>query len=595
MAIQNKSEWVPYLKTMDAGKPGLTDMYKESQIFYFKSSVMDAFENHICNIAASGSLQEREDGQARLKSMTDKVESQLRRLRALHNMLTPTGRLPSEILSGIFHLLMVDECLEDHANQLSAARLIPRWIVVSQVCAHWRGVALDCSALWTRLDSRNVEYWATETLARTGNAPLRADIKVDDCTSMFEYILSASSRRIRHLSITKNEGGYFNSPSVDGCVSFIEATPILETLDIIMPPVRMANTKPIPASVVKLLETTSVLRELRLRYCTPNWNLPVLRGLTSLVVRDVSFGTRPDVDMLTFTLKDIPNLIHLELSSTLSNDGLPMLNKAPRIVLKHLKSLCIKDACVVATNNFLNQLAFPALVSLELECFLIESPLVDIGSAVPNFTEELKRMPFGPIKRLEIKQPQRDAVIFGVWEDREEGIQCGRNWTISLRIAPEGRPIRNVTPYSVHAVARMLRILDLEELERISVSGTDMVFTRGEWFEWFGHLEKLTKITMSNGCWSLLTALSYASSPPYVDGTWQLFPALRDIKLREMWTTVVYFDHYLFEVRQFLQARGNIQELEVENCLYIQKEDVERMGKFVKNVTWKGPPWEYDD
>ena len=47
-----------------------------------------------------------------------------------------------------------------------------RWIVVSQVCKHWRDVALSAPALWTHIETSNHE-WSREILRRSGTAPLR--------------------------------------------------------------------------------------------------------------------------------------------------------------------------------------------------------------------------------------------------------------------------------------------------------------------------------------------------------------------------------------------------------------------------------------
>lgn len=433
---------------------------------------------------------------------------------------------------------------------------------------------------------------------RANSAPLRVDLKLDDCSSMFELILSASNHRIRHLSVSKTERSYLTASDFEGCLSVIKAAPILETLDVSLPPTHIGETKPLPASVVLLLQNAPVLRELSMQYCTPVWDLPVFHGLTSLVVKDVSLAARPSVDTLISTLKHIPSLTHLELTSTLPIDFFVIADSAPRVILLHLKSLYIKDASAVTAANFLNRLAYPGLLYIEFECAMSESPIFATSSAVPGLTAALKHLPFGPLHRLELKQISRDTVAVEVWDaiHQEEDLRYGRGGTISLQLVPGFLGTGTVCMKPIDATTKILKAFELADLKNLSVSGADIVLTPGEWHEWFGHLELLKKITMGNGCWSFLSALLYASHPEQlVDGAWELFPALRDIKFREMWITVIHFDHHLHLVREFLKSRGNIRELELVDCLYLQEEDIDGMKRFVENIMWKRPRWEDDD
>jgi hypothetical protein len=86
------------------------------------------------------------------------------------NTLAPVSVLPPEVLSRIFHLVALAERPWSNMENL-------RWISVTQVCRHWRQVALDDSSLWARIPRyQQCTAWISEMLARARNAPLVIDL-----------------------------------------------------------------------------------------------------------------------------------------------------------------------------------------------------------------------------------------------------------------------------------------------------------------------------------------------------------------------------------------------------------------------------------
>ncbi|KAI0280338.1 hypothetical protein BC826DRAFT_1180853 [Russula brevipes] len=91
-----------------------------------------------------------------------------RTLLTRRNTLAPVSVLPLEVLSRIFHIVAFAEWPWFRMENF-------RWIGVTQVCRHWRQVALDDSSLWARISGYRSTAWISEMLARARNAPLTVD------------------------------------------------------------------------------------------------------------------------------------------------------------------------------------------------------------------------------------------------------------------------------------------------------------------------------------------------------------------------------------------------------------------------------------
>ncbi len=104
----------------------------------------------------------------------DAARQFVRSLLTRRNALVPISLLPPEILSRVFHLLVLEE------PRFSGGRS-PGRIRVTHVCRHWRQVALDDSSLWAKIwGIPATTKWISEMLARAKNAPL--DIEFNEVT-----------------------------------------------------------------------------------------------------------------------------------------------------------------------------------------------------------------------------------------------------------------------------------------------------------------------------------------------------------------------------------------------------------------------------
>lgn len=87
------------------------------------------------------------------------------------NAHVPVNRLPSEILERIF--LLTQPHYEDFVPKWPDRKSL-QWLTITRVCARWRTVAINFSALWATIDlSRNDSPdMGRAFLARSANAPL---------------------------------------------------------------------------------------------------------------------------------------------------------------------------------------------------------------------------------------------------------------------------------------------------------------------------------------------------------------------------------------------------------------------------------------
>ncbi|KAI0264930.1 hypothetical protein BC834DRAFT_1042112 [Gloeopeniophorella convolvens] len=137
------------------------------------------------------------DERATLLKEAGDLRTHLRLVCTRINALLPISLIPPAILSRIFRLF------RDDVNDVKDG--IPReqrsWMRVSFVCRHWRQVALDDPALWSRIvePERNPEY-LSEMLSRSKNSSLGIIIDSPPTPKLFDT-LSELLPRIDTLSL----------------------------------------------------------------------------------------------------------------------------------------------------------------------------------------------------------------------------------------------------------------------------------------------------------------------------------------------------------------------------------------------------------
>lgn len=139
-----------------------------------------------------GELEERRAG---IDAQIASLEAQLRTLKLRRNSLSPTARLPPEILGAIFLWFK-------HGSPAIQNDNPPAWMNIVLVCQQWRRTALAMSSLW---DELSMEWRADHfeiMVERSGFLPvsLSGAVDVDGTCFVRSYSQIKRLRKI-HLNI----------------------------------------------------------------------------------------------------------------------------------------------------------------------------------------------------------------------------------------------------------------------------------------------------------------------------------------------------------------------------------------------------------
>ncbi|KAF8662746.1 hypothetical protein AX16_001104 [Volvariella volvacea WC 439] len=133
-----------------------------------------------------------------------------------HNS-APISKLPSELIINIINRIVVDITTsaagkaDDHLyhpyhsyRPPLDASFIYSWIPVTQFCARWRSVALECPELWAHIWAINLS-WFTAFLERSKDQPLHFDTwrgrSGDDAYDSMIRLIAENMHRVYSLSI----------------------------------------------------------------------------------------------------------------------------------------------------------------------------------------------------------------------------------------------------------------------------------------------------------------------------------------------------------------------------------------------------------
>ncbi|TEB30031.1 hypothetical protein FA13DRAFT_563201 [Coprinellus micaceus] len=224
------------------------------------------------------------------------LEHDQRALKSAHNAATSVCRLPHETLSEIF-------------LAMAASTHDADWVVITQVCRHWRNVAHECTALWVRLPILNAAF--TESiLPLTKNAPI--SLHLEDPAHEYKAIVGRIVAQINRLqSITLNLTS--NECAIDEAL-FINtgAGELLKAVSIVCEGYRMRGFS-FQDNLKKL--DAPALERLSLEYCGVRWrDIPFPPQLTSLNLATDVPSHRPTLTQLVETLRKVPLLDSFSLS-----------------------------------------------------------------------------------------------------------------------------------------------------------------------------------------------------------------------------------------------------------------------------------------
>ncbi|KDQ19969.1 hypothetical protein BOTBODRAFT_382777 [Botryobasidium botryosum FD-172 SS1] len=309
----------------------------------------------------------------------------LRELKGLclrRNRLAPISRLPNEILSSAFRLVV--QSFRKYTEGIRAL------FTISSVCRAWRDVALECPMLWTRLE-RSPPPLLSLFLARSKQAPL--DIVFGE-----ELKYSPEDDLSKHIDLTSLHAHRWGTVilrylSFDEIArSLLPPAPHLEVLDLHCGPHPYA---PGSGSLYRFphpfADHTPSLRELTLGAILIPSMHPIYCNLVKLGLRMIEYG-KPDLLRELFQVFEAsPLLEELNLASLTfsfsSVVGPPGLIDLPRP--QALRAADLRPGW--ASKYFISHFSLPSSVYLEVIGDLDSG--VDVSTFLPAYSRTHPNLP----------------------------------------------------------------------------------------------------------------------------------------------------------------------------------------------------------
>ncbi|KAF9482556.1 hypothetical protein BDN70DRAFT_874912 [Pholiota conissans] len=314
-------------------------------------------------------------------------------LRFQRNNIVPISRLPPEILSRVF--LFTQKTLhvqydwddspffDDSSEEANPFGNPSDWIAVTQVCSHWRNIALNTPDLWIEPPIDNVQ-WLEEMLTRSKDAGLVITADFNSKPSVapgLELALKHGAARIKDLTIIDLDTDRWQNfhKWLPKCAPRLECLHleggIASDLD--------ENDESI-FGVIEIpdhaFRETDRLRRLELTSTFLDWKSDVhlFHRLTYLKLNDLIFGRPTAQQLVDVVLKGIPNLQFLYLQ-----DCLPRREDLGSHI--HLPA-CLQVLSLTGSYGeiepFFRCVTFPSSAIVRIMCHGTESPCTYSAGAI---------------------------------------------------------------------------------------------------------------------------------------------------------------------------------------------------------------------
>lgn len=291
-----------------------------------------------------------------------RAESVMRILKTRRNFLAPISRLiPAELLCYIFASLA-------NALQASEQRKRIQWIRVTQVCRHWRDIAIDCASLWSYIDL-SYPNWGLTMLGRSKMFPLCITTGSSGRSNTEELLFALGHiSRIRELHLSAS----YSTPLYKILAKISAPAPLLEKLCLIENDAYYSTGTAQKMSQITFNGQTPRLRHLELTNIPLPSHLSLL-GLTYLDIRMTSSIHRSqsigDPDFLS-SIREMPLLRSLRLAEGASDQIVETLQFRANEPLVELRNLCELHLSggQLRCARFISHLSFPVTAKLHLDC-----------------------------------------------------------------------------------------------------------------------------------------------------------------------------------------------------------------------------------
>ncbi|KAJ7192008.1 hypothetical protein GGX14DRAFT_596450 [Mycena pura] len=274
-------------------------------------------------------------------------------LDCLNAVVYPILTLPPEITSRIFI-----HCLPDHGRVRPSLRCAP--LLLTEVCGHWRAIALSTCELWSSLD-----------VGIDGLRPGRDDLLRTWFLGAKDYPLSLTIRQLGYPEID------YSGPLSAHVADIIPKLRRLEAqvsdgqfrslvpLGTPLPLLRSFAATLSSENLQNILRSAPNLRELKAELPAPNFHV-ASKSLLSLDISEEIYS----IDMFLGILDNCPLLSHLKINVAIEKDHKP----SPARTFPHLRSLAFTGEFCERALGFVT---LPSLTRLEgVDVFYMKPDLV---------------------------------------------------------------------------------------------------------------------------------------------------------------------------------------------------------------------------
>jgi hypothetical protein len=478
------------------------------------------------------------------------------------NTFTSIGRLPPEVLSKIFKLIIG----LDH-TQFSIGTL--QWMHLMEVCCHWRSLIIGSPLLWSWLAFHN-EGLTSEMLQRSKASSLVIKVDLSDAESMLGAVALALSHisRIRILHIYVRRGRHYSAGLL---AAMDQPAPLLTSLYL----TNFGDTHTIPPSLF-----APRLRQLVIRHLNIAWDSPLLFSLTRL---EIHKSARPSsLDELRVVFSRCPaltvlvllgNLPHAVEQQNQSQDPIPLL----KLAYLHLEGP-VPDCDIVIRSIF-----FPPATNVKLHCALDEIP-AELPLLLAGLGE--RRGNCFSLDRLTIFKPFLSSIRVRAWASTDEDTPEDPLLQLSLRgDAASGNSC-------VSLICTVCKGLSPTEILSVNI---DFCWHEGHVPSWMTMLDSLKNLQVLTARNPSMKWLISALTPVPITGAeksrpWKVFlPRLQKLALDE-----AYFesDDTILALQNCLMLRwenhAEIQTLQLFDCSSLRNSDIDALKEIVVDVDWYG-------
>ncbi|TFY70338.1 hypothetical protein EVG20_g2651 [Dentipellis fragilis] len=459
------------------------------------------------------------------------------------NALSPTYKLPVEILARVFHFCVLNESpyTLPETTRLRTAPYSLGWIKLTHVCHRWRTVALENPGFWANLSFGIGPRWFEEMLARAKTRPLvfTRDKRFD--SHYPASLLRPCLPRVQHFALS------VHPDDLEALMDLLtDPMPLLEYFEILVADYKQWQ------QIMRLPADLFAGQAPRLRYLNLcggfEGQLPPLPELVHLELKTLHSTTIGYIfgsfEHLYSSLKNVPNLETLIMERRIAprETDPAVFAHGPRVSLDRLKKVQIVGVAYECVG-VLSQLPSLPLADVAVTCLPVDHPYLSYDQ--DRFMATLNAY---------CEEFMGDAHFFSAWASPCSGgiaiklERCYRpedpeeSSSVSLLPKPSSRlrlHINSMSP-TVSYAGSLAYGLTCHHIETLAIGGPHYAKDRwapSQWFETFGYFVNVQLLCISHAIdvYGLFTALAAPmkgiTAGAGMLGGGDLFPRLQSILL----------------------------------------------------------------